>query len=109
MISKFITLFQVVNDCDLAASSGIKLLWRNTSVSENWHKNRDLRGKFRGAKGDSAPFKLFYLYVTATINSMKISFNNVQSLLNFKNYVHDYIMYGYWQNYSMAHPSIYVP
>ena len=77
VISKFITLFQVVNNCGLAASSGIKLLWRNASISEKWHKNRDLRGKFKGAKGDSAPFKHFYLYVTATINSMKMSFNNV--------------------------------
>ena len=31
-----------------------------------------------GAKGASAPpSKIFYLYVTATVNSMKISFNDV--------------------------------
>ena len=32
-----------------------------------------------GAKGASAPppSNIFYLYVTATINSMKISFNDV--------------------------------
>ena len=30
-----------------------------------------------GVKGASAPFRNFYLYVTATINSMTISFNDV--------------------------------
>ena len=30
-----------------------------------------------GAKGAMPPFKTFYLYVTTTINSMKISFNDV--------------------------------
>ena len=33
------------------------------------------RSRFRGAKGPAS--NIFYLYVTATINSMKISFNDV--------------------------------
>ena len=35
------------------------------------------RGGFGGAGGPVPPFKIFYLHVTATINSMKISFNDV--------------------------------
>ena len=36
------------------------------------------RGGFRGPKGVSGPpSKIFYLYVTATINNIKISFNDV--------------------------------
>ena len=30
-----------------------------------------------GSRGPVPPLKTFYLYVTATINSMKISFNDV--------------------------------
>ena len=37
-----------------------------------------IKGGFRG--GSSPPSKVFYLYVTATINIMKISFNDVYSL-----------------------------
>ena len=37
-------------------------------------------------EGQCPPSKIFYLHVNATINSMKISFNDVLSLLNLKNY-----------------------
>ena len=30
-----------------------------------------------GPRGPLPPFKIFYLYVTATMNSMKITFNDV--------------------------------
>ena len=37
---------------------------------------------------------------------MKISFNDVLSLLNLKNYVYNCIMYRCWQYYPTAHPSM---
>ena len=49
-----------------------------------------------GSRGPVPPSKLFYLYVTATINSMKISFNDVLSFINVKNYVYSYIIYRCW-------------
>ena len=51
-----------------------------------------IRGGFRGANGASAPLKIFYLYVTATMYSMKISFNYVLSFINVTNYVYSYII-----------------
>ena len=42
--------------------------------------------------GPSAPpSKIFCIYITATMNNMKISFNDVK-ILNLKNYVHNYII-----------------
>ena len=47
-----------------------------------------------GGKGASAPSSnFFYLYVTATIYSMKILFNDVLSFINITNYVYSYIIY----------------
>ena len=43
--------------------------------------------------GPVPPFKFFYLYVTATISSMKISFNGVLLLLNLKNCIYNYTVY----------------
>ena len=46
--------------------------------------------------GPVPPSKIFYLYVTATIYSMKLSFNDVLSFINAKNYVYSYIIYRCW-------------
>ena len=43
---------------------------------------------FRGVKGQCSPSKIFYLYyVTVTLNGMKISFNDVLSLMKLQNCV----------------------
>ena len=49
-----------------------------------------------GPRGPVPPFKIFYLYVTATIYSMKILFNDVLSFINVTNYVYSYIIYRCW-------------
>ena len=36
-----------------------------------------IRGGFRGPRGPVPPLQIFFTYNTATINSMKISFNDV--------------------------------
>ena len=66
------------------------------------------RGGFRGAKGAVLPLQIFFTNVTATINSMKISFNGVLLLLNLKNCVYNYIVYRCWQYYPTAYPSMFL-
>ena len=64
------------------------------SLAKTLYMGNTCRDGFRGGgKGPvPPPSNFFYLYVTATINSKKISFNDVQSLLNLKNYIHNYIL-----------------
>ena len=43
-----------------------------------------------GQGGQCPPSKIYYLHVTATINIMKISFSDVSSFINVKNYGYVY-------------------
>ena len=76
ILLKDVTYMLVINpyvQCASQASNMLYLKYSNISVLY-------IRGRFReGDKGASTPSKIYYLYVSATINSMKITytFNDV--------------------------------
>ena len=54
-----------------------------------------IRDGFMGPRGPVPPSNFVYLYVTATLNNVKISFNDL-SFINVKSYVYSYIIYRCW-------------